>query len=513
MPLKIEPLLEGCFTSAERLLLSAKAVRAAPGCNHISFNLTVLALEEIGKSILLFQESLEISSVRRDGEEPRRPLEWIEDHERKLFWAIWFGDASLDWRTIPKHMDAARFLHFQRLRVLYFDPTQVDAQTEITDEYLLRCIELAEARLQMEKAKKYKDLSAQDRSDIQWFFLASADPQLKLFIFSKNSIQKQAEFSDGTSWIKWLRKTVEDSQRSAYEIAQREMARKQSDGEDWQEDKWKLRIKLKSWSHSIRQNQLLQWNENIQGIKLYKGGEHNDLTVDFIIPKGIMIHGLWNAGMQNSVIFVSCLNIASFGFFWWYLPTFTSRFHESITDLESNCEVIVDRVPELKIVWPRQALKYDELEKNLGVVFGFVARAGEEHIAVYHKYFGTLGLMAKNDLFFQFEHHLVHDFIECLEIALKSYGDWDGTPSTFESVIKRLIPDKEGSAEFVAMVMDLRRIASDVKQRNLQQAVTLDHAIRAKMVFDSYIQIKARAFFAEEIAKGNIRPLEPRTHI
>jgi AbiV family abortive infection protein len=506
MSLKIEPILESCLANAERLLDSAKAVRAAPGCNHISFNLAVLALEEIGKSILLFQESLEINSVPRDGEERRRPVEWIEDHERKLFWAIWFGDASLDWRTIPKHMDTARFLHFQRLRVLYFDPTQQDAQAEITDEYLSACIDMADARLQSEKVKKYKELGEQDRSDIQWFFVASEDPQLKPFIFSKGSMEKQSEFNDGAGWIKWLRKTVEDSQRSAYEIAQREMERKRPEDKDKYEDKWKLRIKLKSWSHSIRQNQLTKWNENIEKIKLYKGGEHNDLTVDFIIPKSITVHGIWSAGMQNCVIFVSSLNIASFGFFWWYLPTFVSRFHESITDLESSCEVMIDRVPELRIVWPQQALKYDVLEQNLGVVFGFVARAREEHFAVYHKYFGVLGLLAKNDLFFQFEHHLVHDFIECLEMALKSYGDWDGEPSTFESAIKGWFPGKEGSDEFVAMVIDLRRIAEDVKQRNLQQPVTLEHAIRAKLAFDTYIHLKARAFFTDEIAKGNIKP-------
>jgi hypothetical protein len=49
-------------------------------------------------------------------------------------------------------MDTARFLHFQRLRVLYFDPTQQDAQAEVTDEYLSACINMADARLQSEKA-------------------------------------------------------------------------------------------------------------------------------------------------------------------------------------------------------------------------------------------------------------------------------------------------------------------------------------------------------------------------
>jgi AbiV family abortive infection protein len=509
MPLKIEPILEACLANAERLLESAKAVRSVPGCNHIAFNLAVLALEEIGKSILLFHESLELKSVPRDGEEVRRPLDWIEDHERKLLWAIWFGEAALDWRTIPQRMESARLLSQQRLRVLYFDPTEPDAQAGIDDEYLDPIISMTEARLQMEKAKKYKGWNEQERSDIQWFFIASGHPEVKPFIFSKGSMEKQAEFDDGAMWIKWLRKTVEDSQRAAYEVAQREMERQQPSDKERHDDKWKLRIKLKSWSHSIRQNQLTKFNENIEKIKPHKGSEHNDLTVDFIIPKSVPLQAIWSAGMHSCVIFVSSINIATFGFFWWYLPTFVSRFQDSIIDLESNCGVVVERVPELKIVWPQQALKQDVLEQNLGLVFAFVARARDEHFAVFHKYFGVLGFMAKNDIFTQFEHHLVHDFMECLEMALKSYGDWDGTPSTFESVINGWFSGKEGSDEFAAMVMDLRRIAGEVAQRSLKEPVTLEHAIRAKVAFDTYIHLKARAFFAEEHAKGNIELAEP----
>jgi len=508
MPLKIEPILEACVANAERLLESANAVRSIPGCNHIAFSLAVLSLEEIGKSILLFHESLEMKSVpREDGEEPRRPLDWIEDHERKLFWASWFGDDALDWRTIPKHMEAASFLSQQRLRVLYFDPTRPAVQSRIDDEYLNAVIGMADARLHMEKSKKskrYKDWSEQDRADIQWFFIASANPQLKPFIFSKASMEKQAEFNDGAEWIKWLRKTVEDWERSAYEVAQREMDRQRPDDHERFEDKWKLRIKLKSWSHSIRQNQLTKFNEIIEKIKLHKGAEHNDLTVEFILPKSVPLGAIWSAGMQNCVIFVSSLNIASLGFFWWYLPTFTSRFHDSLIDLESNFQVVVEPMPELKIVWPQQALKQDVLQQTLGLIFGFVAHAREEQTVIYHKYVGALGLMAKNDLFYQFEHHLVQNFMECLEMAMKLYGDWDGTPSTFESAIRDLVPDREGRDEHVAMVMALRRIAEEVAQKNLTAPVTLEHAIRAKLSFDSYIHIKAGAFYADEVAKGNI---------
>src|ERR1700721_4777626 len=104
MPMKIEPILEACLTNSERLIESAKAVRSVPGCNHLAFNLAVLALEEIGKSILLLQESLEVKHLRQNGEEAKRPLEWIDDHERKRFWAIWFGNDSLKCRPMGERM-------------------------------------------------------------------------------------------------------------------------------------------------------------------------------------------------------------------------------------------------------------------------------------------------------------------------------------------------------------------------------------------------------------------------
>ena len=45
----------------------------------------------------------------------------------------------------------------------------------------------------------------------------------------------------------------------------------------------------------------------------------------------------------------------------------------------------------------------------------------------YSRYFRALGVMAKNDIFFQFEHHLVDEFISSFEMALRAYGDWMGT--------------------------------------------------------------------------------------
>jgi AbiV family abortive infection protein len=509
MPLKVEPILEDCLKNAERLVESAKAVRSVPGCNHIAFSLAVLALEEIGKSILLFQESLEIQSASHDGQQKRRPIEWIEDHERKLFWAIWSPEigANFDWRTIPQHMDAARFLHLQRLQVLYFDPSQSDAQAEMTSEYVSSFITRAEARLQMEKFKRYKELSEQEKADLQWFSIASADPQLKPVVFSKVSMEKQAELIDERSgWIKWLRKTIEDSQRAAHEAAQREFARQPPGEHEEFEDKWSFRIKLKSASHSIRQNQLQEWNKNSEKLKLFKGGKSDDLTVDFTMPKAVAFRSLWSAGMHFSVRFVVALNVGSLGYFWWYLPTFTSRFHDQITDLDTNFGVEIDRMPQLKLGWPNATLSDQILTQAVAPVYAFVSGATQEQFAVYHKYFGTLALMAKNDIFFQFEHNIVHDFSECFETAMRVYGDWDGRPERFESAVLALFPDKEGKDDFLDYVMSGQQITQGVKAHNLQRAVTLEDAAKAKIVFDTYIQFKTRSHFISEIKSGNLKP-------
>src|ERR1035437_1163654 len=114
-PEEFMPAIEACRQNAEKLIVAAKA-SALPGSYHIAFHLATMALEEIGKSSMVFIDAIDHKPVGSD-EETRTPLKWIDDHERKLFWAIWLpGRESLrDWRTIPAAMDFARGIHEDRL--------------------------------------------------------------------------------------------------------------------------------------------------------------------------------------------------------------------------------------------------------------------------------------------------------------------------------------------------------------------------------------------------------------
>ena len=96
---EVEPILNACLQNAENLLASAKAVMA-PGQYHIGYHLAALAMEEIGKAGLILTEALGPDPSEEDKESLRS--KWMEDHERKLFWAIWlpsFG-VETDWRII-----------------------------------------------------------------------------------------------------------------------------------------------------------------------------------------------------------------------------------------------------------------------------------------------------------------------------------------------------------------------------------------------------------------------------
>jgi AbiV family abortive infection protein len=506
----VEPLLEACLRNAVQFIASAKAVLSVPGSNHIAYHLAVLGLEEIGKSTLIFQDALDPKPLPRHAdEEVRSPLEWLEDHERKIFWAVWLPTlgATLDWHTIPACMEFAKEIHLKRLHSLYFHPRFPDAQQKITGEEVNRLLTLAELRLAMEQAKKYRELSDVDKADLQWFFAASRDPQLKTWIYSKASLEKQAEFVDEPhGWIKWLRGLVEDSERSAAELAKKEMERTRPEGEERHEDKWLFKIRLKSWSHSIRANQLTRWNEGIDKIKLFTTDDRNELIVQFIMPKSVTAQDLWAAGMQQCMVFVTALNIATTGFFWWYLPTFISRFHESIVDLESDNGVDLDRMPQLKIKWPNQALKEDLLLQHLPIVLSFVAMADEPQREAYSRYFRALGVMAKNDIFFQFEHHLVDEFISSFEMALRAYGDWDGDYGSFDATVRKLFKNLTESDQFLGMIAEGRTLAASVRIRTIQAPITLEDAAKAKVIFDTYIVLKsverAREKMSQRITEG-----------
>ena len=495
------PAIEACLQNAEKLIAAANA-SAVPGSYHIAFHLATMALEEIGKSSMIFIEAIDHKPAGHD-EEAKTLLKWIDDHERKLFWAIWLpGRESLrDWRTIPAAMDFARGIHKDRLDTLYVDPANLNRST-ISERRAKSIIVAAEARLNMERLKEFRAMDEERQELMHWFFEAMDDSRLKPMIFSKGSLDKQAEFGDDFgAWMKWLRDTFAEADRQSMELTNLEMKRVPAEGKEGWENKFEMKIRLKSWSHSIRQNQLKEWNTGIEKIKLAGGSDRNELVVTLLVPKRVATQDLWNMGWQNTYVFVTALNIGTMGFFWWYTPEYISRYFEKIRDIEHDSDIILDRMPMLKIVWPNQALKAPDLN-SVGVILGFIAHANQQQFESTHRYFRTLGLMAKNDIFYQFEPSIFIEFLSALKDAMQAYGDWDGKSETAETSISGFFDGVPSSPEFTEMVRDFLHIVDHMTANKIApRAITLDDIAKAKLIFDVYIRVKAQRWYMDELAR------------
>jgi len=157
-PADLNAVVKACHDAAEKLIEASTAVKK-PGSYHIAYHLATLALEEIGKASTVFMDSRGVDSKKLGGED-RSLMEWIDDHERKLFWAIWLPTfhMNLAWQTIPWAMTFARRIHQTRVDTLYLNPNDLNAASTITEERVNNIINLASAGLEMERAKTYRQL-------------------------------------------------------------------------------------------------------------------------------------------------------------------------------------------------------------------------------------------------------------------------------------------------------------------------------------------------------------------
>ncbi|WP_353072209.1 hypothetical protein [Tunturiibacter gelidiferens] len=114
-------------------------------------------------------------------------------------------------------------------------------------------------------------------------------------------------------------------------------------------------------------------------------------------------------------------------------------------------------------------------------------------------------MMAKNDIFFQFEHNLVVGFMECFDMALKTYEDWDGKPETYEASVNAVFTRFATSEEFMRMLKECANAVIQVKTQTFTRPITLEDVARSKIIFDIYIRLKAAVYMQEQIASGALK--------
>lgn len=441
---RVRELVDLCLNHAAGLLDGARRLLAEPSLPHLSFHLSILALEEVGKAGLYIMEALAAAHQKDAG--------WLhkalENHEKKIFHALWgstFGRQELSAQQIEQHRALAAYLHAQRKLGLYVDvvddvPSDPTVQVSNTDAK--NAVGLATSLLEMARLKEYEPLSAELADTYEWFFGAVDDPENFKLVFGKKSMEKLRELGNGKAWMEWLRQQFEQAEMEARALSEKELAKPRVEGDAALEPKWRMTLRFRTQSHTVRARELNDWNRRVDWIRLVYVQKPDELLLQVQLPKGVSAQALYGVGLDTANRLLAAFNIGTRGFFWWYFPEHLSKYYESLRDLESNRDLTVERSPSLRMDWDGRVLDRQNLNRVL-LCFLMLPRgdrAREGH-KPFLEYLNGVAVMAKGDVHYHAEGSAYHHFFKALKQAMMFYGDWDGqTPfsDAFERTLSHL---------------------------------------------------------------------------
>lgn len=429
--------MKACIQHARHLLDSAQAVQIA-GHPNIAFHLGVLALEELGRRELIGLQR--IAQSRPSGPEwHKRTLA----HTKKIFWCF-FGMQFFSGPLITQRFDDlkkfAGTLHLQRMAGLYvnYEEDELQIPSEAIDaEYCSLLLNLVTSQIEMAAAEKLRENIAQEDIDLQiWFLSISDKPENKNVIFSHASFEKLAELKDAKAWILWLRQQFALAEAETKRQVELEMERSRSLPERGTKDKWKLRIRIISQSHSVRQKPLNAWNNTNNWIKLSAvSGKPNQLIVEFIFKDNMPLAGLWYGGWGIARHFVAALNLATVGFWWWRMPEDIDSYYENVEDLENKAKLDLRRTPSLKVDWGgNRVLSERELALVSACFISLPRPENRDQHKPYSYYIAGLTFLSLNDVHWQCEVQAFGNFFKSLKAMMEELGE----ASTSEPFLPKL---------------------------------------------------------------------------
>lgn len=472
-----------CNQNAKDALKAAELL-IGKDVNHIVFHLSVLALEEIGKIFILW---FNLSSEETwDKDKSKIPL---DDHIKKIFWAVWGPPFSKE--IIDETTNMASQLHNKRLDSLYTDLLDIDVSaSKISDNEVLACMNFVKSRLELSKIEGEIDENNQPSELAIWFHKITDILEKRTFIFSNAAQEKLIDFGNSEEWFAWLKEHFEKEENLLNEIARQELNRKVSKSRNDFIPKWKIKFKIISQSHSIRNNVLNAFNKRDEFIQLFRGGDNHTLIIEATFDKSILIHDLWQHGWLFGKLFVAAINVGTNGFFYWNTLVDVEKYYDEIRDIENDKKVSLTLGTKLALGWHERKMALTEEELYLSkIVFEyFLVPTKKNDIYFINNYMAGLAMFAKTDIHLRLEKEIFYHFFKsfkealiayknCVEIEIKGIG---------YSEIEGLINDK---SEF-DKILDLG-IGLSKSPETISIPITLKEVISMKQYCGAYLMTLA----------------------
>lgn len=502
---ELEALRKACLANARSFLNACKKIDNR-GSKHIKYHLATLALEEVGKIEMVAMQRM--ASTRQPT--PEELNLGVDDHERKLFWAFWgasFARRPITQNLINEQRGLAKVIHAKRLSSLYVDTLKpLMPGSNISAGELDNIISLAEARYGMAKhagtTRDENELSDKEKEVINWFMSAPDNIEERKYIFSGQSNAKLAELGDAKKWINWLFEESEKRKNEGLALLQEELQRQKPDTEDADSPKWKVRIKIQSHSHSIRPKPLNNWNKTVDWIKLIPTKDKNELLIDFTLSRSIPLAAVWDSSWGISKLFLTAMNIATSGYLWWNVPRDVARFYEQIDDLDRPGYAVAPQIsPQLDVNWKDQHMVLDDTALTMVArdyaYLMVVVYFDKPRKSALGRYTSGLAMLAKNDVHLRFETNIWQEFWFGLKDMVVAYGEAQ-KPEDALAALKKQFPKNlhEVLDECEALESKLEKDPS----KPLKD-ITLEEVYKAKVSFDLYIGLKAKAWAKQRVTK------------
>ncbi|NRB17624.1 MAG: AbiV family abortive infection protein [Rhodobacteraceae bacterium] len=420
-----------CLDHAQEVLDAAKRVGVGD-FPFIAYHLSLVALEEVGKASMIAAQLATGNKIENT---------WIdkslEDHVRKLQWALWSPTKSIDPIEFKNAREYARKAHALRLDSLY-----VNAKAEVDDTPARELVSLEEAkqafdmavtRLDYERSRGTPDPEAHDTDDLlNWFLTTVDDPAQSRQLFSKSFIDRYHELGkDARDWITWAREEVLRREAEAQAFLDAELA-KPSVSVDHAKPKWRTKITVYTPSHSLRKKVLNRWNSKMGSAQLL-WEKKDQFTLQLTFRDNAQLSELASRSIHLSKLVVACLNIGSTGYFWFERAGFERQMFSDVRDLENKKRLKFD--PQ-EGFWGDEragALKDEHINYAIHCMMTFAPLAEADAAPIFRPYYDGLALMAKSDSFYSFESMARKAFIASLGAAFARYEGWDGKDESFSS--------------------------------------------------------------------------------
>lgn len=480
---KIEKIKNLCLMNSKKFIQAAKKIIEHP---NIQYHLATLAIEEIGK-IQIYKSRIINSEFERDNGEVD---DNIDDHLRKLFIAFWHPlpvKSIYRKESIESTKNLAKKVHNKRLDALYVNPILENIPYEsITLKEAKDLIELAESIINIEEAYVINE-STEIEEELQWFVSITNDKYQRKWIFSKTSLDTLDEFADIKKWIKWLYEKHTENEKELKIIATRELSLNEIPLNEVKIPKWKVKVRMYTYSHSIRQKALNEWGKNFDNFKFFSTKKKNEFIVEILMPKSILIKDVYGQAYNLVKIFLLSLNIGSLGFFWFYLPKINSKFYEEIWDVENNAGIVIESDEINKINFDKAVLNEENI-KNQSMVFIYIIDILQTHKSRFiNHYISALIFLSKNDLFTRYENHAFQQFYEAIKAIFFDSGDWDGKSELYISYQNKL----NAKEEIITELKIFLDYAKTLEKGGVKEPVHIEDVYKFKTLIDLYIITKA----------------------